>query len=361
MSRVKTHSAVFLVTTTFLYCDAQAATHIWVSYNGDFASPTSWSTGIGPSGWGPKDRVLFDGQFGSSVQSGFDQSSVIISELEFDDSYWGDVGVEDSPLSIKAATVRFRGQGQFHFHAPEDTGVFNTVLINDTYTYGTDTLSGWIAYLVVRSGIVAIRPQSHVGMLLVAPNEQYNGVHVTIAPPGPSLEKIAITAGDLDNYRDIAPEHRVIVTGGNLRQWGRFLPGSEIIQSGGVLLYEPLLEPASNDGPVAELYGGVTDFSQSLYDVMFRFGFVSPRAMFIGNLSTQEMGLVELNATRPEFDVWLRGDSDADAVFDLFDECADTPVGVAVDQHGAPLGDTDGDCRITLKDFATMQNAMTGP
>ena len=55
------------------------------------------------------------------------------------------------------------------------------------------------------------------------------------------------------------------------------------------------------------------------------------------------------------------GDSDGDAVCDSDDVCPLTPPGVAVDAHGRPLGDLDGDCDTDLLDFKLFQQGFTGP
>lgn len=54
-------------------------------------------------------------------------------------------------------------------------------------------------------------------------------------------------------------------------------------------------------------------------------------------------------------------DSDGDGVPDFVDVCCDTPVGLAVDRHGRPLGDEDGDCDVDLRDVARLIDNLTGP
>jgi sulfatase modifying factor 1 len=57
----------------------------------------------------------------------------------------------------------------------------------------------------------------------------------------------------------------------------------------------------------------------------------------------------------------LAGDVDGDGVDDAFDICINTPPGVAVDSHGRPFGDLDGDCDTDLADYALVQQGFTGP
>jgi len=53
-------------------------------------------------------------------------------------------------------------------------------------------------------------------------------------------------------------------------------------------------------------------------------------------------------------------DTDGDGVDDAVDQCCNTPAGVAVDAHGRPIGDFDGDCDTDLLDFVAFQRGFTG-
>ncbi|MEZ6084416.1 MAG: Kazal-type serine protease inhibitor domain-containing protein [Phycisphaerae bacterium] len=54
-------------------------------------------------------------------------------------------------------------------------------------------------------------------------------------------------------------------------------------------------------------------------------------------------------------------DEDGDGVPDAQDVCCGTPLGIAVDETGRPIGDLDGDCDVDLIDYALMQTNFTGP
>jgi len=54
-------------------------------------------------------------------------------------------------------------------------------------------------------------------------------------------------------------------------------------------------------------------------------------------------------------------DIDNDGVTNVPDKCDDTPSGIAVDSEGRPIGDLNLDCRVNLRDMATMQNQFFGP
>ncbi|MCB9867668.1 MAG: hypothetical protein H6816_13665 [Phycisphaerales bacterium] len=54
-------------------------------------------------------------------------------------------------------------------------------------------------------------------------------------------------------------------------------------------------------------------------------------------------------------------DIDGDGVPDGADVCCNTPLGVAVDGAGRPLGDVDFDCDVDLADFAVFAANLTGP
>ncbi|NOX58485.1 MAG: hypothetical protein GXP29_06460 [Planctomycetes bacterium] len=54
-------------------------------------------------------------------------------------------------------------------------------------------------------------------------------------------------------------------------------------------------------------------------------------------------------------------DGDGDGVPDDQDVCCGTPLGVAVDLEGRPIGDLDGDCDVDLADYSLMQSNFTGP
>jgi len=56
----------------------------------------------------------------------------------------------------------------------------------------------------------------------------------------------------------------------------------------------------------------------------------------------------------------LAGDVDGDGVDDAFDDCCNTPAGVAVDSHGRPIGDFDLDCDTDLLDYVLFQQGFTG-
>ncbi len=53
-------------------------------------------------------------------------------------------------------------------------------------------------------------------------------------------------------------------------------------------------------------------------------------------------------------------DEDGDGVDDAFDDCFNTPAGVAVDASGRPLGDIDLDCDTDLIDYELFQRGFTG-
>ena len=57
----------------------------------------------------------------------------------------------------------------------------------------------------------------------------------------------------------------------------------------------------------------------------------------------------------------LAADLDSDGVADGVDVCCNTPVGVAVDVEGRPVGDLDEDCDVDLFDFAILASNLTGP
>jgi len=54
-------------------------------------------------------------------------------------------------------------------------------------------------------------------------------------------------------------------------------------------------------------------------------------------------------------------DVDGDGVDDTLDTCCNTPVGVAVDSSGRPIGDLDRDCDVDLNDLALIFQNVTGP
>lgn len=67
-------------------------------------------------------------------------------------------------------------------------------------------------------------------------------------------------------------------------------------------------------------------------------------------------GLLPFAATVPV----RAADEDGDGVDDAFDDCFNTPAGVAVDASGRPLGDIDLDCDTDLIDYELFQRGFTG-
>jgi hypothetical protein len=76
----------------------------------------------------------------------------------------------------------------------------------------------------------------------------------------------------------------------------------------------------------------------------------------------QSFGIFVLTMCTP-LAVWAGSvcDEDGDGVSDDQDVCCGTPLGVAVDETGRPIGDLDGDCDVDLEDWALMQLNFTGP
>ncbi|MCP4250765.1 MAG: hypothetical protein GY778_27320 [bacterium] len=76
-----------------------------------------------------------------------------------------------------------------------------------------------------------------------------------------------------------------------------------------------------------------------------------------GSLYTRhtERGTLFVNAAAPSAGFTPAPDGDGDGVADTYDVCAGTPVGSQVKPNGSPLGDTDCDCDVDLKDMAILQ------
>ncbi len=53
-------------------------------------------------------------------------------------------------------------------------------------------------------------------------------------------------------------------------------------------------------------------------------------------------------------------DADGDGVDDGADVCCNTPIGIAVDAEGRPVGDLDVDCDVDLEDYALVASNFTG-
>lgn len=322
-----------------------AATHIWASFDGDFNAATSWNTNKSPSEWLPTDNVLFNGNIDTSVTSGLDQTGVRVASILVHDEYSGDIGSGGTPLVIAADTMTFRGDGWLSFKNLPTPDKLDFAFIESDAT--SILLWGQHDYLIIKHGFgVVIQPSATVQTCILgqSPSNSFFTPVVKIEA-GQSIPVILAEGGFLDNYRGIATGHALRIGFGDVLQIGVMETGSKLEMHGGRFTYDPYNEPAL-PGPIADIQEGTADFTQTFYDTHFSFGVVNYFAEVLSNHPLQLMGLIDLASDNPSVSFIDRMDTDGDGICNVFDHC---------------IGDTDGDCRIDLKDFANMQNGMSGP
>lgn len=336
--------------------DAVAAIHVWVSSDGDFSAATSWSTGKAPDQWLPTDQVLFSGTDDTSVSSGLDQASVQVALVFVDSNYDGDLGADGNPLRIGADVSIYGGEGGAWFSGPLSSR-FNMLVIDDPSLHGDIFVSGDYDYVALKAGYTTILSGATIDTLVTGSVSGLSPV-VTIQA-GPSIRNITGGGWQITNHRTVATGHTLEVISGEFRQQAIMETRSHLKVHGGSFIYTPNVAPPE-PGPFADLLGGSSNFTGTFYTPHFAFGVISSLA-FSANQSPAAMGLIDLRSAFPSTSFLDYGDSDDDAVPNLFDECTDTPFGVSVDDKGRPRADLNHDCRVDLRDYAIMQRDIFGP
>lgn len=328
---------------------AQAATHRWVSSNGNFSDPLSWSTGSAPEQWSPGDRAVFDGPSQANVSGGAALPAIRVAEVIVTDNYSGAFLV---PLELDAANVVHNGFGRLWFKGP-DTDTFRVVYIAASTYLNAALLDGKIDHVFAFNGQVVIATSCRVRFVTAEANESFGPLQLVINP-GPSIELLHVGNGGVQNNRPIAAGHRARVSG-SLVQYGAMEDGAIIEIIGGTFKYEPSLGAPPIARPILDILGGSADFSDCWQEVIAKRGVLGSFATIQGNFSQStalEFGLVDLYPQRPNLSVLDRTDSDGDGVVGAFDVCSAAPDSAA---------DTNGDCAVDLLDAALLQNEFTGP
>ena len=228
---------------------------VWVSSDGNWNTPGSWSTAAVPL---DTDEVVFDGSSQVNVSNGLDQTTIYLTSLVRLPGYRGRIGTSGGPLRIAAHDVVLLGNGETYIKG-ESTGadVINNLVLDGQRGYAQ--IDGDVIRVYVKRGEMLVAEGTDDITLMALTSVQ--SVATINYAAGNTIATLIVERGTCLNRREVTT--RMVIGDGIVTQSGHGTI-AELSQYGGRFTYTPDFYPLANPAITnLNLFGGWSDFSSA--------------------------------------------------------------------------------------------------